>query len=140
MKHLPLDIYEDMPRSMKAYITHFGWHFSKKACEYAVKQMERKNQASGKLERIEPLNKDQVEELLVKNNVKLDNCIMYDHVFVANMAKADYYKSSIADEQHLALFVKDYLDDPDASDDVAFRRWTTTMYANGTPIDWEEII
>lgn len=140
MKHLPLDIYDDMPRSMKAYITHYGWHFTKKACEYAVSCMMHKNPASGKTEPIEPLTKDQVEELMSKNNVKLDNCIMYDHVFVANMAKADYYKSSIPDEAHLALFVKDYLDDTDASDDVAFRRWWVTMIGNGTPVDWEEIL
>lgn len=140
MKYLPLDIYDDMPPAMKAYITHYGWHFTKRAFDYAVSQMKHKNPTSGKTEPIEPWSKDQVEELLSKNNVTLDNCIMYDHVFVANMAKADYYKSSIPDEAHLALFVKDYIDDPDASDDVAFRRWYITMIGNGTPIDWEELL
>ena len=140
MKHLPLDIYADMPSAMKAYITHYGWHFTKRAFEYAVSQMMRKNPASEKTEPIEPWTKDQVEELLSRNGVKLNNCVMYDAAFVANMCKADYYKSSVPDEAHVALFVKDYLDDPDASDDVAFRRWVATMFGNGTPVDWEEIL
>ena len=140
MKHLPLDIYDDMPRAMKAYISHYGWHFNKKAFECAVSHMERKNPASGKMEAIEPWTKEQVEELLVKHGVKLENCVMYDPAYVANMAKADYYKSSITDEQHIALFVKDYLDDPDGADDLAFRFWVKKGEAMGKPVDWEDLI
>ena len=140
MKHLPLDIYDDMPRFMKAYVAHFGWHFTKKAFNYAVKHMMHKNPASGKMEAIEPWDKEQVEELLKSNGVKLDNCVMYDHVYVANMAKADYYKSSIPDEAHLALFVKDYLDDPDGASDIAFRTWVQKGISLGTPVDFEELI
>lgn len=140
MKYQPLDIYDDMPQAMRAYISNYGFHFNKKAFRCAVKQMKRKNPTTGKTEPIESWDKEQVEELLAKNGVKLDNNIMYDAAFVANMAKADYYKSSITDEQHLALFVKDYLDDPDASDETAFRRWLATMVGNGMPIEWEDLL
>lgn len=140
MKHIPLDIYDDMPPAMKAYISNYGFHFSKKACECAVKGMKKKSPATGKLEPIEAWNKEQVEGLLSKNGVRLENAKMYDFVFVANMCKADYYKSSITDEQHLALFVKDYIDDPDASDETAFRRWLATMIGNGEPIEWEDMM
>lgn len=51
-----------------------------------------------------------------QNGIKLENDSGYDACYVANMCKADYYKRSIADEAHLALFVKDYIDDVDAYD------------------------
>ena len=140
MKTKALDIYDDMPRAMRAYITNYGFHFNKRACEFAVSLMKKQNQATGKKEKIEPWTKDQVDEILAKNGVKLENAVMYDRVFVANMAKADYWKSSIEDEKHLALFVKDYLDDTDASNDVAFRRWMATMIGNGEPIEWVDLL
>lgn len=128
------------PREMVDYLNQFGFHFNKRACEYASKMMKRKNQATGKNEPIEPFSKEQVEDLLSKNNVKLENNKLYDFVFVANMAKADYWKSSIEDERHLALFVKDYIDDADGSSELAFRRWIATMIAVGEPIEWSDLI
>lgn len=125
---------------MRAYLTSYGFHFNKKACELAVKSMKRKNPATGRTERIEPMSKEQAEELLVRYNIKLENSKLYDFVFVLNMAVADYYHSSITDEQHLAQFVKDYIDDPDASDETAFRRWLATMVGNGEPIEWSDIL
>lgn len=140
MKHLPLDIYDDMPPAMKAYISNYGFHFNKKAFEYAVKQMKRKNPASGKLEAIDPWTKEQVEEMLVKNGVKLENCVMYDAAYQANWIKANTYKSSVPDEAHVALGVKDALDDADGSDELPFRYWITRCVALGTPIDWEDLL
>lgn len=64
----------------------------------------------------------------------------YDYVFVANMCKADYYGSSITDEKHFALYIKDTIDDEDAGDGTTMRRWYATMVANGTMVDWEEFI
>lgn len=140
MKKTPLDMYDDMPREMRTYLQHNGWHFNKKACMYAVGMMKKKSPASGKLEKIEPYTKEQVEDMLKKYNVTIDDTSNYDFVFVANMGKADYFKSSIPDEQHLALYVKDVLDDPDAGDGVTMRRWYATMVANGTGVDWEDIL
>ena len=42
-------------------------------------------------------------------------------------------------EEYLAKYVKDVVDDPDASDETTFRRWVATMIGNGEPIDWSEI-
>jgi hypothetical protein len=44
------------------------------------------------------------------------------------MCKADYYGSSITD------------DDEDAGDGTTMRRWYATMVANGTMVDWEDVI
>lgn len=136
----PLDIYDEMPEGMRAYLQHYGWHFNRKACEYAVSLMRKKNPATGKMERIEPYTKEQVDDILRKSNVSIEDTRNYDYVFAANMCKADYLKSSVPDEPHLALYVKDVIDDPDAEDGVTMRRWYATMVANGEMVDWSEIL
>lgn len=125
---------------MEAYLSNFGWHFNKKMCDFAVSLMKKINPATGKKERIEPISKEKVEELLTKYGVKLDNNSLYDFVYVANMGKADFFKSSIPDEQHLAVYVKDVIDDLDAPDGTTMRRWYATMIAAGEPIEWDEMI
>ncbi len=136
----PLDVWDDMPKDMKRYIREYGWNFTKRAYEYAAGLMRKHNPATGKLEKVEPLTKDQVDEMLTKYGIKIENNVMYNYVYVATMAKSDYYKSSLPDEKALCLFVKDYIDDVDASPETAFRRWEATMRGNGTPIDWSELV
>lgn len=140
MKRIPLDTFDDIPKEMRVYLQHNGFHFNKKACEYAVRMMKKKNPSSGKLEPIEPYTKDQVDDMLKKYNITLNDTDGYDYVFVANMGKADYLKSSIPDEQHLAMYVADVINDPDAGDGTTMRRWYATMIANGVGVDWEEIL
>lgn len=125
---------------MISYLSTYGWHFSKKMCEYAAKKMKRKNAATNKIEKIEPYTKDQVEELLSKQGIIIDNNKGYDFVFVANMVKADFWKSSIEDEKHLALYIKDVIDDPDQEDGFVFRRWYSDMIGAGEPILWEDML
>lgn len=140
MKHTALDVYDDMPYAMYKYISQNGFHFNKKACSYAVSRMKRKNPNSNKLEPIEPWHKDQVEDLLSRNGVTLTDSIMYDHVYVANMCKADYYKSSIPDEAHIALYIKDTLEDADGSDELPFRCWLQRCIAMGEPVEFEDLL
>lgn len=139
-ERLPLDIYDDMPKDMRKYLQNNGWHFNKKACMWAVSLMKKENPTTKKKEKIEPYSKEQVGEMLKKYNINLENNVGYDYVFVANMGKADYLKSSIADEQHLALYVKDVIDDVDAGDGVTMRRWYATMVANGEIVEWDEFL
>lgn len=139
MKRMALDIYDDMPRDMKAYLRNYGWHFNKKACDFAVSLMKKKD-TSGKMKSIEPWTKEQVDEMLKTYGVQVENSNGYDHVFVANMCKADFLKSSVPDEVHLALYVKDTMDDADAGDGVVMRRWYATMVANGEVVEWEDLL
>lgn len=139
MKHVPLDVYEDMPIGMKRYINNYGWHFNKRAYEYATKLMFKRNIKTNRDEPIEAYTKEEVDELLKEYNVEVKNKIMYDYVFAATMCKADYLGKSIPDKEHLAMYVKDTIDDVDASDETTFRRWVATMVGNGLPIDWYEI-
>lgn len=138
MTHRSLDIYDDMPRYMKMYISNYGWHFNKQAYEYAVKSMYKKNTRTGRDEKVEKMTKEEVDALLKKYSISLSNNKMYDYIYVATMCKADFAKA-IPDNEHLAYFVKETIDDEDASDETTFRRWVATMVGNGNPIDWEEI-
>lgn len=88
----------------------------------------------------DPWSKDQVDDMLKRNGVTLENAVGQDYVFVANMAKADFLGSSIADEAHLARYVKDVVDDPDQADGFIFNRWYADTVRSGIPVDWEGIL
>lgn len=133
-------MYDELPREMRRYLSHHGWNFSKRACEQAIKEMRRLNTATGKKEAVEPINKEQAEEFLAKYNVKIENNSGYNFVYVLNMAKTDYYKSSIPNEECLAKFVKDYIDDPDNEGGNVFRKYYVDKVAKGEPIEWDDII
>lgn len=140
MKRQALDVYDCIPNGQKRYLSNYGWHFTTKACDYAVSLMRKMNTASGKMERIDAMSQEQLSELMKKYGIVLDNNIMADGLYVANMCKADYYKKSVPDEQHLAMFVKDTIDDADASDGNIMRKWYASMVGMGVPVDWEEIL
>lgn len=139
-KRIPIDIYDDMPPGMKRYITNYGFHFNKKAYLYAVKVLKRLNRNTAKKENLEPYTREQVDALLEKYKVDIENTIMYDYVYLASVCKAYYLGSSIPDEQHLALYLKDNLSNPEMDSGIVFRKWMQEMIGNGYPIDWDEII
>ncbi len=56
------------------------------------------------------------------------------------MAMSDFFGSSIKDEAHLALFVKDYTDDPDGNPTRAFDEFYINSIAKGVDIPWEDLI
>ncbi len=138
---MPLDLYdyELTPPAMKAYLRNYGFSFSKKACEYAVSLMQKKNLATGMLDKIEPWDKAKVEECFKKNNIVLDSPLTYDHVYVFNMAMADYPKS-VPNEMMRCLYVKETLEDVDSNPENIFRKWIARMDGDGIPIYWEDLL
>ena len=126
-----LDIFDDRPDSMKRYLKYYGFHFNKKLCDFAVNKMKH-----GK----SPIPKEQVDNILKKYNVELKYNELYDYIYVINMGNNDYYGSSIEDEKHLALYVKDVIDDKDGYEGIVFNRWYADMVFLGIPIEWEEMI
>ena len=84
--------------------------------------------------------KDKVDEFLKRYGIKLENDVAYDSVYVLHMAKSDYMKSSISDEAHLAMFVKDYLDDEDGYPEIAFTRFYADCIGKGEVLLWEDVI
>lgn len=138
MNKIPLDIYDEMPNDMKKYISNYGWHFNSKAYKYATSLMKKRNSKTNIKEKVKPYTKEEVDKLLERYGIELENKIMYDYVFAATMCRADYEKS-IPDDEHLAYYIQETVDDVDASDETTFRRWIATMIGNGEPIDWTEI-
>lgn len=130
-----LDHYDDMPSEMRAYLRAYGWHFNKALCDEAVSKMSGRD---GKP--VQPTSKEDVEKLMEQHGIKLKNNAGYDAVYVFNMAMADYYGSSILDKQHIAMFVKDYLDDPDGTPTRALDEYVGRCIGAGTPIMWEDVL
>lgn len=137
---MDLDAVIKRPKEMEDYLAHYGWHFNKKMCDYAVSLMKVKNPSSGKEEAVEAMRRDEVLELLKRYNIKLENDTMYDSTFVANMCKADYMKKSISDDQHMAMYIQDTIDDVDAADGSVMYCWYAKMRKAGKPIEWEDML
>ncbi len=139
-KREPLDIYDRKPEGMVDYLRYNGWHFNKKMCEFAVSKMRRKNPTTKSEEKIEAWDKEKVEDLLKKHNVVLENLTGYDHVYICNQGFSDLYKESVPDEQHLALYVKNMVDDIDQADGFIFNGWYANTVRNGIPIPWDDVL
>lgn len=90
--------------------------------------------------KIVPYSKEEVDNILKLQGVKVDRNQLYDAAYVANMCKADFLGSSIPDEYHLAMYVKDVIDDIDADDGIVFNRWYADMSYSGIAIDWEAML
>ena len=75
----------------------------------------------------------------MRHGMKPENNKGYDAVYLYHMAIADYPKLC-SDEQKQAIFVKETLDDVDASEETTFRLWLAKMTGNGEPVIWEDII
>ena len=95
---------------------------------------------NGRKEYITPYSKDVVDTLLSSRNIKLNNNKLYDAVYVANMCRADFYGKSIPDDTHLAMFVKDMIDDTDAMEGVIFNRFYADCMFMNNPIEWEDVL
>lgn len=130
--------YDEIPEGMKHYINNYGCHFNKKLCEWATSKMYKK--VNGQKQYITPRTKEQVDALLNQHGVKVERNTLYDACYVMNMGVADYLGSSIPNEQCLAKFVKDTLDDPDAEDGFVFNRWYADTVFMNTPVEWEDMI
>lgn len=130
------DIYEDKPRAMRAYLSNYGWHFNKELQEWAASQMRDKSGSP-----IKPYTKEALEALLKSLGITLKTQHLYDALFVANMCKADFFGSSIADEAHLARYVADYMGDPDGYEGMPFVRfYADTCMKPDMTIYWEDFV
>ena len=117
--------------SKMIYLSEMGWHFNKAACEYAVQYLTDRN---GKP--IKPYTKEEVDEMLKKENVKLEHNKGWDYVYVANMAKSDMDGSPLADNKSIANYIKIVIDDADAADGEIMGCWYVKMIFRHIPVDW----
>lgn len=129
-----LDNYTELPSGMKDYLSNYGWHFSKKMYEFAVSNMTDRNNS-----RLRTMSKDEIDTILKNSGVSI-KYKGYDGPYVFMMAKSDFLGSSILNDQLLAKFVKDYIEDKDGYDDVSFTRFYADCIAKGSVIIWEDML
>lgn len=136
----PLDTFDKRPRDLENYLKFFGFHFNKKLAEFAISKMKKLNPTTNRLEKIEPISKDKIDEQMKKNGIVLKYNELYDYVYVYHMALSDFYKSSLPTEEALCKFVQDYVDDPDQVDGFIFNRWYADCCFAGIPIEWSDML
>lgn len=134
-----LDFFDDIPKEMKNYLKHNGYHFNKAMYEFASSKMYKKD-ANGKEEKMKPIEKSKVEELLKKHNITLENDEMYDSAYVYTMIQSDFYGKSIKTEQDEAMHIKCMIDDADKPVGYLFNRFYADMVFSGIPIPWEDMV
>lgn len=133
-----LDSYSTFPSGMEDYLSTYGWHFSKKMCEWAASKMYKIE--LGKKKFIEPYTKEKVDTLLKQYNVRLTKDSGYDSVYLANMCKADYLGKSVRSEADLVQFIYDSIEDPDGYEGKTFTRFYADCVGSGEPVIWEDML
>lgn len=136
-KGASLDLYDNIPEDMRKYLQFNGFNFSEKMAEFAISKM--KDNVGNPYT---PVSREKVKELLARYGVTLELDNGANSWYVCNMLKSDNWGSSISDEQHLALAVKDYVDDKDAGvgTEKPFRYFFALCMGNGTAIPWREMM
>lgn len=119
------------PSAKEIYLAEMGWHFNENACKYAVKYLKDRNNKP-----IKPYSKEEVDDLLKKQNVTLEKNKGWDYVYVASMAKSDMDGSPLADDKSIANYIKIVIDDADAADGEVMGCWYTKMIFRRIPVDW----
>ena len=134
-KKLSFDFWEDMPRDMKKYLKNYGYHFNHKLYKFAVENMYKVGR-NGSKEKIEPIEKDKIDELSKKHNITIENNVMYDAAYVYSMALADFFGKSLPNEQYVAMWVKDKIDEYKiALNDLTYTEVSGTSSPRGRILD-----
>ena len=118
--------YDVKPKEFLNYLRYYGPHFNKKLCEFACSNLEKKE-----------YTKEKLDQLLQAYNIQIKNSKLLDYVYLANWCKSVLYGSSISDEKHLVLFIKDIFD---KEGDLVFNQWYANMAKLGVPIEWEDML
>lgn len=120
---------------MEEYLERYGRHFNKGLFDFATSMMIDRNSRKQQI-----WDKTQTDEFLKRHGVSVKNAIGHDAAYVLNMARFDYYGSSIVEDGKLAMFVRDYCDDIDGNPTRAFDEFYINCVAKGIPIFWEEML
>ena len=118
--------YDVKPKEFINYLRYYGQHFNKKLCEFACSRLSYNS-----------YTKEKLDQLCQVHKINIPNQELYDIVYVANWCRSIFYGSSIEDEKHLLLFIKDIFD---KESKLLFNRWYADKAKSGIPIDWDEMV
>lgn len=139
MDRIPLVNYM-IPEDMDQYLSYYGTHFNKKLYEFAISMMRKEDKSTGALKKITPMTIDELKVMLDKYKIEIEPIFMYDALYLSAMVKADYWGSSIEDEQHMARYIEDVICDVDGYDGIVFCRFLADCSAKGISIFWDLMI
>lgn len=131
------DVWDNVPEDMRNYLQFNGFNFNDKMAEFAISKM-----TDREGNKYNPVPKEKVKELLNRYGVTLELDNGANSWYVLNMARSDYWGSSISDEQHLAMFVKDFIDDEDAGvgTEKPFRYFFAICMGKGMVIPFRDML
>ena len=129
-----------LPEDLEQYLSFYGYHFNKKLYEYAVSEMKKVDRMTGKEEKVNPVLIDELEKALSRYKVDIPSECLYDAAYLASMVDADFFGSSIEDDKHMMLYIKDVLCDPDGYDGIVFCRYLAVCSAKGCVIFWDRML
>lgn len=129
-----------LPEDMERYLSYYGFHFNKKLYEFAVSNMEKRNRTTGEKEKLSPVQIEDFERSLRRYGVNIPENSLYDAAYLASMVDADFWGSSIEDEEHMAKYIEDVLCDVDGYEGIVFSRFLADCGAKGNVIFWDRML
>lgn len=129
-----------LPEDMERYLSYYGFHFNKKLYEFAVNGMTKRNKMTGEEEGLSPLEIEDFEKSLKRYRVNIPENNLYDAAYLASMIEADFWGSSIEDEEHMVRYIKDVLCDVDGYEGIVFCRFIADCGAKGNVIFWDRML
>ncbi len=129
-----------LPEDMERYLSYYGFHFNKKLYEFAVSNMEKRNRTTGEKEKLSPVQIEDFERSLRRYRVNIPENNLYDAAYLASMVDADFWGSSIEDEEHMARYIEDVLCDVDGYEGIVFSRFLADCGAKGNVIFWDRML
>ena len=129
-----------MPEDMERYLSYYGLHFNKKLYEFAVSMMKKVDKIAGRTEKVSPVKMENLQVMLSRYGVEVEPTDVYDALYLATMVKADFWGSSIEDEEHMARYIKDVICDPDGYEGIVLCRFIADCNAKGIGIFWDMML
>lgn len=119
-----MDVYDIRPRGMDAYLSHYGWHFSKPMAEFASKRF-----GTG------TLHTSELYQSVCSRHSNISNSKGYDAHYLLSKFRKTYPNFS---DMQIENIVDSYL--ANEYDTAAFTRFYADCQANQIPINWEDLI
>jgi hypothetical protein len=102
--------------------------------------MEKEDKVTGLTKKVTPMKLEELKPILEKHKIEIESNDWYDALYLANMVKADFWGSSIEDEEHMAKYIEDVLCDVDGYEGIVFSRFLADCSAKGCVIFWDMMI
>ena len=110
-------------------------HFSKALAQWAISRMRTKGEGR-RLVKINAVPLDETETILREHGIEVKEESIYDAWYLYNMCLADY-KRSLPDNNAIAMFIDETINDPDCDPKAVLACWRAKMDVMRVPIHWE---